>query len=94
VRFLLVHDRDMGRRHYLGRYWCATGRRLVVYESRLELARIMAAAGPGNAERREPIALLVDALRRYAGALRRLLANADHLGVLTAGHAASPEAAD
>jgi len=27
-----------GRRHYSGWYWCATGRRLVVYESRLELA--------------------------------------------------------
>ena len=32
-----------GRRHYSGWYWCATGRRLVVYESRLELARIMLA---------------------------------------------------
>ena len=32
-----------GRRHYSGWYWCATGQRLVVYESRLELARIMLA---------------------------------------------------
>jgi hypothetical protein len=32
-----------GRRHYPGWYWCATGQRLVVYESRLELARIMLA---------------------------------------------------
>jgi hypothetical protein len=32
-----------GRRHYSGWYWSATGRRLVAYESRLELARIMLA---------------------------------------------------
>ena len=32
-----------GRRHYSGWYWCATGQRLVAYESRLELARIMLA---------------------------------------------------
>lgn len=32
-----------GRRHYSGWYCCATGQRLVVYESRLELARIMLA---------------------------------------------------
>jgi hypothetical protein len=32
-----------GRRHYSGWYWCAIGQRLVVYESRLELARIMLA---------------------------------------------------
>jgi hypothetical protein len=32
-----------GRRHYSGWYWCATGQRLVVYENRLELARIMLA---------------------------------------------------
>lgn len=32
-----------GRRHYSGWYWCATGQRLVAYESRLELARIMMA---------------------------------------------------
>lgn len=32
-----------GWRHYSGWYWCATGQRLVVYESRLELARIMLA---------------------------------------------------
>lgn len=33
----------MGRQHYSGWYWAATLRRLVVYESRLELARIMLA---------------------------------------------------
>jgi hypothetical protein len=27
-----------GRPHYSGWYWCATGQRLVAYESRLELA--------------------------------------------------------
>ena len=32
-----------GRQHYSGWYWSATLRRLVVYESRLELARIMLA---------------------------------------------------
>lgn len=32
-----------GRRHYSGWYWAATSRRLVAYESRLELARIMLA---------------------------------------------------
>lgn len=32
-----------GRLHYSGWYWCATLGRLVVYESRLELARIMLA---------------------------------------------------
>ncbi len=32
-----------GRLHYSGWYWCATLARLVVYESRLELARIMLA---------------------------------------------------
>ncbi len=32
-----------GRRHYSGWYWSATVERLVVYESRLELARIMLA---------------------------------------------------
>jgi hypothetical protein len=32
-----------GRRHYSGWYWSATGARLVAYESRLELARIMLA---------------------------------------------------
>jgi hypothetical protein len=32
-----------GRRHYSGWYWSATGRRLVAYESRLELARVMLA---------------------------------------------------
>lgn len=32
-----------GRRHYSGWYWSATGRRLVAYESRLELARLMLA---------------------------------------------------
>lgn len=32
-----------GRRHYSGWYWCATMDRLVVYESRLELARLMLA---------------------------------------------------
>jgi hypothetical protein len=32
-----------GRRHYSGWYWSATTRRMVVYESRLELARIMLA---------------------------------------------------
>lgn len=32
-----------GRRHYSGWYWCATGQRLVIYDSRLELARIMLA---------------------------------------------------
>lgn len=32
-----------GRRHYSGWYYSSTMRRLVVYESRLELARIMLA---------------------------------------------------
>lgn len=32
-----------GRRHHSGWYWCATGQRLIVCESRLELARIMLA---------------------------------------------------
>src|SRR5579859_62894 len=32
-----------GRRHYSGWYWSATDKRLVAYESRLELARIMLA---------------------------------------------------
>lgn len=32
-----------GRRHYSGWYWAATTQRLVAYESRLELARIMLA---------------------------------------------------
>jgi hypothetical protein len=32
-----------GRRHYSGWYWAATTRQMVVYESRLELARIMLA---------------------------------------------------
>src|SRR6266851_8578128 len=32
-----------GRRHYSGWYWSLTGQRLVAYESRLELARIMLA---------------------------------------------------
>jgi hypothetical protein len=32
-----------GRVHYSGWYWSATGERLVAYESRLELARIMLA---------------------------------------------------
>jgi hypothetical protein len=32
-----------GRRHYSGWYWSATMRRMVAYESRLELARIMLA---------------------------------------------------
>jgi len=32
-----------GRRHYSGWYWSATGGRLIAYESRLELARIMLA---------------------------------------------------
>jgi hypothetical protein len=32
-----------GRRHYSGWYWSATMRRLIAYESRLELARIMLA---------------------------------------------------
>ncbi len=32
-----------GRQHYSGWYWAATGRRLVAYESRLELARILLA---------------------------------------------------
>ena len=32
-----------GRRHYSGWYWPATGRRLVAYESRLEMARLMLA---------------------------------------------------
>lgn len=32
-----------GRRFYSGWYWCSTGERLVAYESRLELARIMLA---------------------------------------------------
>jgi hypothetical protein len=32
-----------GRRHYSGWYWSVTTRRMVAYESRLELARIMLA---------------------------------------------------
>jgi hypothetical protein len=32
-----------GRRHYSGWYWSATTQRMIVYESRLELARIMIA---------------------------------------------------
>jgi hypothetical protein len=32
-----------GQRHHCGRYWCATMDRHVVYESRLELARLMLA---------------------------------------------------
>jgi hypothetical protein len=35
--------RYKGRRHYSGWYWSATMRRMVVYESRLELARILLA---------------------------------------------------
>jgi hypothetical protein len=31
----------LGQRNYSGRYWCATERRLVGYESRLELSRLM-----------------------------------------------------
>ena len=30
-----------GQRHYSGTYWCATERGHVIYESRLELARLM-----------------------------------------------------
>jgi hypothetical protein len=32
-----------GRRHYSGWYWAAAGERLIAYESRLELARILLA---------------------------------------------------
>jgi hypothetical protein len=32
-----------GRRHYPGRYWSSTVARMVAYESRLELARILLA---------------------------------------------------
>ena len=30
----------LGQRNYSGRYWCATERRLVGYEARLELSRL------------------------------------------------------
>lgn len=40
-----------GQRHYSGTYWCATERDHVIYESRLELARLMLADFDANVTR-------------------------------------------
>ena len=42
---------DMGQKHYSGSYWSSVNRDLVIYESRLELARLLLADFDPNARR-------------------------------------------